>query len=53
MLRFKDLVLARAEELCDHLTRENGKTRNESLFMEVLPVADAAASTSKIGRAHV
>src|SRR4051812_48315420 len=43
ILRFKDLVLARAEELCDHLTRENGKTRNESLFMEVLPVADAAA----------
>jgi acyl-CoA reductase-like NAD-dependent aldehyde dehydrogenase len=43
ILRFKDLVLARAEEICDHLTRENGKTRNESLFMEVLPVADAAA----------
>jgi acyl-CoA reductase-like NAD-dependent aldehyde dehydrogenase len=43
LLRFKDLVLSRAEELCDHLTRENGKTRNESLFMEVLPVADAAA----------
>lgn len=42
LLRFKDLVLERAEELCDHLTRENGKTRNESLFMEVLPVADAA-----------
>ncbi|HUK86949.1 MAG TPA: aldehyde dehydrogenase family protein [Terriglobales bacterium] len=41
LLRFKDLLLARAEEFCDHLTRENGKTRNESLFMEVLPVADA------------
>ena len=41
LLRFKDLLLARAGELCDHLTRENGKTRNESLFMEVLPVADA------------
>jgi succinate-semialdehyde dehydrogenase/glutarate-semialdehyde dehydrogenase len=41
MLRFKELLLARADEFCDHLSRENGKTRNESLFMEVLPVADA------------
>ena len=46
ILRFKDLVLARADELCDHITRENGKTRNESLFMEVLPVADAASWTA-------
>ena len=41
LLRFKDLLLQRAAEFCDQLTRENGKTRNESLFMEVLPVADA------------
>src|SRR6202022_1268056 len=41
LLRFQELLLERAEEFCDHLTRENGKTRNESLFMEVLPVADA------------
>lgn len=41
LLRFKDLLLQRAADFCDHLTRENGKTRNESLFMEVLPVADA------------
>jgi succinate-semialdehyde dehydrogenase/glutarate-semialdehyde dehydrogenase len=41
LLRFKELLLARAGEFCDHITRENGKTRNESLFMEVLPVADA------------
>ena len=41
LLRFKDLLLQRADEFCDHITRENGKTRNESLFMEVLPVADA------------
>ena len=41
LLRFKELLLERVEEFCDHLTRENGKTRNESLFMEVLPVADA------------
>ncbi|GAC1342381.1 MAG: aldehyde dehydrogenase family protein [Myxococcales bacterium] len=38
--RFKQLLLDRAEEICDLLTRENGKTRNESLFMEVLPAAD-------------
>jgi succinate-semialdehyde dehydrogenase/glutarate-semialdehyde dehydrogenase len=41
LMRFKELLLARADEFCDHITRENGKTRNESLFMEVLPVADA------------
>lgn len=41
LLRFRDLLLERAAELCEHITRENGKTRNESLFMEVLPVADA------------
>ncbi len=41
LLRFRDLLLIRAEEFSDHITRENGKTRNESLFMEVLPVADA------------
>lgn len=41
LLRFKDLLLERASELCDHLSRENGKTRNEALFMELLPVADA------------
>ena len=41
LLRFKELLLERAAELCEHITRENGKTLNESLFMEVLPVADA------------
>ena len=41
LLRFKELLLERADEFCDHLSRENGKTRNEALFMEVLPVADA------------
>src|SRR6184192_4248133 len=38
--RFQQLVLDRADELADLLVRENGKTRNEALFMEVLPVAD-------------
>src|SRR6267143_528875 len=40
LFRFQQLVLDRADELADLLVRENGKTRNEALFMEVLPVAD-------------
>jgi succinate-semialdehyde dehydrogenase/glutarate-semialdehyde dehydrogenase len=40
LLRFKQLVLDRAEEIGDLIVRENGKTKNEALFMEVLPVAD-------------
>src|SRR5205823_9813842 len=31
LMRFKDLLLERAAEFCEHITRENGKTRNESL----------------------
>src|SRR3989442_13812890 len=38
--RFQHGVLDRADELADLIVRENGKTRNEALFMEVLPVAD-------------
>src|SRR6266852_4042134 len=38
--RFQQMVLDRADELADLIVRENGKTRNEALFMEVLPVAD-------------
>src|SRR5438270_2288259 len=38
--RFQQLVLDWADEIADLLVRENGKTRNEALFMEVLPVAD-------------
>jgi acyl-CoA reductase-like NAD-dependent aldehyde dehydrogenase len=37
---FKQLLLDRAEEVGDLIVRENGKTKNEALFMEVLPVAD-------------
>src|SRR5690242_6706975 len=40
LLRFKQIVLDRAEEIGDLIVRENGKTKNEALFMEVLPVAD-------------
>jgi succinate-semialdehyde dehydrogenase/glutarate-semialdehyde dehydrogenase len=38
--RFEQMVLDRADQIADLLVRENGKTRNEALFMEVLPVAD-------------
>jgi acyl-CoA reductase-like NAD-dependent aldehyde dehydrogenase len=38
--RFQQLVLDRADDVADLIVRENGKTRNEALFMEVLPVAD-------------
>jgi acyl-CoA reductase-like NAD-dependent aldehyde dehydrogenase len=38
--RFQQSVLDRADEIADLIVRENGKTRNEALFMEVLPVAD-------------
>src|SRR5437879_1628008 len=40
LARFQQLVLDRADELSDLIVRENGKTKNEALFMEVLPVAD-------------
>jgi succinate-semialdehyde dehydrogenase/glutarate-semialdehyde dehydrogenase len=40
LLRFKDALLANADALTDHIARENGKTKNEALFQEVLPVAD-------------
>src|SRR5438067_10795842 len=36
----EQLLLDRAEEVGDLIVRENGKTKNEALFMEVLPVAD-------------
>jgi len=38
--RFQQLVLDRADDIAELIVRENGKTRNEALFMEVLPVAD-------------
>ena len=42
VLRFQELLLAQADDLCEHIARENGKTRSEALFQEVLPVADLA-----------
>ncbi|HEY2746578.1 MAG TPA: aldehyde dehydrogenase family protein [Polyangia bacterium] len=38
--RFRDLVVARAEELCALISAETGKTRAEALSMEVMIIAD-------------
>ena len=40
--RFRDLVVARAEELCALIAAETGKTRAEALSMEVMVIADLA-----------
>lgn len=40
--RFRDLVVARADELCALISAETGKTRAEALSMEVMVVADLA-----------
>src|SRR5262249_35828944 len=38
--RSRDLVVARAEELCALISAETGKTRTEALSMEVMVIAD-------------
>ncbi len=40
ILRFRDALLDRAEEVCELISRENGKVLQESLEMEVFPIAD-------------
>src|SRR5438105_7998064 len=50
LLAFKQLLLDRAEEVGDLIVRENGKTKNEALFMEVLPVADLTHYFAKHAR---
>ena len=40
ILRVQQLLLDRAETLCEHVSRESGKTRNEALFLELLPLCD-------------
>jgi acyl-CoA reductase-like NAD-dependent aldehyde dehydrogenase len=40
--RFRDLLVARAEELCALIAAETGKTRAEALSMEVMVIADLA-----------
>lgn len=48
--RFRDLIVSRAEEICALISDETGKTRSESLAMEVLGTADLA--TYFVDRAH-
>jgi succinate-semialdehyde dehydrogenase/glutarate-semialdehyde dehydrogenase len=48
--RFADVLLERAEEMCEAISRENGKVLQESLQMEVFPIADLANYFA--GRAH-
>jgi succinate-semialdehyde dehydrogenase/glutarate-semialdehyde dehydrogenase len=47
--RFRDLVVAEADQLCDLISREAGKTRSEALAMEVLVIADLATYFIKRG----
>jgi succinate-semialdehyde dehydrogenase/glutarate-semialdehyde dehydrogenase len=47
VVRFAEVVMARAEEVVDLLVRESGKTRLEALGMEVIVVADLARYFAK------
>jgi acyl-CoA reductase-like NAD-dependent aldehyde dehydrogenase len=41
LIRFRDALVERAEEVVDLLSRESGKPRQEALTHELLPLADA------------
>jgi succinate-semialdehyde dehydrogenase/glutarate-semialdehyde dehydrogenase len=41
--RFRDVLLDRAEEVCELISRENGKVLQESFQMEVFPIVDLAS----------
>lgn len=47
VLRYAEVLMARSEEVIELLTREGGKTRQESLGMEVMVVADLVRYFSK------
>jgi acyl-CoA reductase-like NAD-dependent aldehyde dehydrogenase len=49
LLRFRDAVVDRAEEIVDLLSREAGKPRQEALLHEVLGVADLTSWYCKNG----
>ncbi len=42
ILAFKDVLIDRADEVARLITMENGKTLQESVAMEILPIADLA-----------
>ncbi|MSP59133.1 MAG: aldehyde dehydrogenase family protein [Myxococcales bacterium] len=46
----RDVIVRRADEICEAISREGGKTRGEALTMEVMLVADLATYFGK--RAH-
>lgn len=48
VLRYKDAIVERADEVVDLLTRECGKPKHEALAHEVLVVADIAAYFAKV-----
>ena len=50
ILQVRDLIVAEVEDLCERISRENGKTLLEALSMEVMIVADLATYFAK--RAH-
>ncbi len=41
--KFRDALLDRAEEVCELISRENGKVLQESMEMEVFPIVDLAS----------
>ena len=48
ILRFRDAIVERAEEVVDLLVRECGKPRHEALLHEVMVVADLATHFAKV-----
>jgi acyl-CoA reductase-like NAD-dependent aldehyde dehydrogenase len=48
VLRFRDAIVDRADELVDLLVRECGKPRHEALLHEVMVVADLATHFAKV-----
>lgn len=48
ILRFRDAIVERAEEIVDLLVRECGKPRQEALLHEVMVVADLATHFAKV-----
>ncbi len=52
MLRFRDAIVERSDEIVDLLARECGKPRHEALVHEVMVVADLATYFAKHADAH-
>jgi succinate-semialdehyde dehydrogenase/glutarate-semialdehyde dehydrogenase len=48
VLRFRDAIVDRADEIVDLLSRETGKPKHEALLHEVMVVADLATHFAKV-----